>query len=458
MTENKNMQSILNWLIFALPLCFVIGNLFINLNILLFSILGVVKYQTKLFEFKKNDLIILVILFFGFLILSTLLEYIGDLNKQNNIIKSLLYLRYLLFLIVLRFMILKNEFDFKKNLFSCLVFSGFIAFDVIYQFLFGKNLVGFESTQFHNSGFFGDEYMAGGYILKFAILGLFCLPFLFKSDNYKFFSLIFAVAFFFTAILLSGNRMPVLLFIAFCLLALIFFSYKKFQIITLVSSILILVIFALSITQIDRFKTRYLSLKGDIPSIPKIVAELKRSYPELEKNKFSKKPFHESKEWKDEFGSEPRSDAWKDKDKYDIYPVLTGYTQLYITGIDLFLDSPVLGRGIKSFRDTCWEKYYLPNRMCQWHPHHYYLEILNDTGLIGFSILMFGVIALLIRSYKKFGGDFYFLAIFFSILIEFFPFRSSGSFFSTGNSAFVFFLLGILLGLDGLKKKKLISF
>ena len=60
-----------------------------------------------------------------------------------------------------------------------------------------------------------------------------------------------------------------------------------------------------------------------------------------------------------------------------------------------------MGRGIKSFRHTCLQKMHLPNRMCENHSHHFYLEILNDTGIIGFVVIFAAIILLIIKNFNK---------------------------------------------------------
>ena len=48
-----------------------------------------------------------------------------------------------------------------------------------------------------------------------------------------------------------------------------------------------------------------------------------------------------------------------------------------------------------------------------------------------------------------------YIAIIIAIAVQFFPFRSSGSFFSTFNSAYTFLILGISLGLNELRFKRI---
>ena len=54
---------------------------------------------------------------------------------------------------------------------------------------------------------------------------------------------------------------------------------------------------------------------------------------------------------------------------------------------------------------------------------------------------------------KKQFSDWIYFTICLVILIQFFPIKSSGSFFSTYNSAFTFLILGIALGVHEAKKQ-----
>ena len=99
------------------------------------------------------------------------------------------------------------------------------------------------------------------------------------------------------------------------------------------------------------------------------------------------------------------------------------------------------------------------HRRCNTHPHQYYIEILNDVGLAGILIFFFSFYFLYIEkrkiNFNSFKEQKYiYFAVLFSLLIELFPFKSTGSFFSTGNAAFIFFLIGLMLNLENLKKNK----
>ena len=116
-----------------------------------------------------------------------------------------------------------------------------------------------------------------------------------------------------------------------------------------------------------------------------------------------------------------------------------------------------IGGGIKNFRYYCHVRPNIDKSsgfICNMHPHNYYLEILTETGLLGFMVISISFINVLYVSfYKKyFQNNFLnknnmitpFIFLFF---VEIFPLKSTGSFFTTGVSTYIFLILGILIGL-----------
>ena len=134
-------------------------------------------------------------------------------------------------------------------------------------------------------------------------------------------------------------------------------------------------------------------------------------------------------------------------------PFGSGHTVLYVTAIDTWNDNPVIGSGIRSFRHNCRNKMHLPNRVCEMHPHNYYLDILNSVGVLGLIFILSSFYFIFKNRFflKKKINDgknyFIFNSVFLCLLIEFFPFKSSGSFFSTDNSFYIFILFGLIINL-----------
>ena len=88
------------------------------------------------------------------------------------------------------------------------------------------------------------------------------------------------------------------------------------------------------------------------------------------------------------------------------------------------------------------------------HPHNYYLEILTETGIVGFLIISLIFLQILYLSfYKKYISKNSFtnntvVPFIFLFIAEIFPLKSTGSFFTTGNTTYLFLILAIIVGLN----------
>ena len=129
----------------------------------------------------------------------------------------------------------------------------------------------------------------------------------------------------------------------------------------------------------------------------------------------------------------------------------------FATFYDTWRLNKTIGGGIKNFRYYCHARDNIDKNAefkCNMHPHNYYLEILTETGILGFLVL---VITFCLTLYKTFYKKYFskspiqnntiipFLFLFF---VEVFPIKSTGSFFTTGNATYLFLILGILIGLS----------
>ena len=72
-------------------------------------------------------------------------------------VKSILFLRYLLFYLILRILISKQIINYKFFFISCAVASLFVSFDIFFQYIFNVDIFGYEVKGRHFSGPFGDE-------------------------------------------------------------------------------------------------------------------------------------------------------------------------------------------------------------------------------------------------------------------------------------------------------------
>ena len=133
------------------------------------------------------------------------------------------------------------------------------------------------------------------------------------------------------------------------------------------------------------------------------------------------------------------------------------YFKQFYSFYDTWLMNKYVGGGIKNFRYYCHVR---PNQnkesgfICNMHPHNYYLEILTETGLIGFIIVILIFIQIIyLTFYKKYlsGSKLKFdnaiIPFIFLFIAEIFPLKSTGSFFTTNNATLLFLIIAILIGL-----------
>tara|TARA_Y100000590_G_scaffold398345_1_gene480699 strand:- start:528 stop:1493 length:966 start_codon:yes stop_codon:yes gene_type:complete len=318
----------------------------------------------------------------------------------------------------------------------------FLSVDVIYQYFNGYDFFGYMGEASHNSGIFDEEKIAGSYIQRFSMLGVFSIPLILNTKNprthyYIFLFLLISIV----GIIFSGNRMPVINILLFFLLPILFLKeLRKVFLLIIITSLLV---FTFSLKNNVTYKNNIKSFFTNVSNmIPLVLSEFTKRYTLSEK------------ELKAEFETQTGK-------KYTIknYKYGSGHAVLYVTGIETWMDNPVIGDGIKSFRYNCAKKMDVTHRRCNTHPHQYYIEMLNDVGLAGILIFFFSFYFLYLEKRKINFGSFkkqkyIYFGILFSLLIELFPFKSTGSFFSTGNAAFIFFLIGLILNLENIKKKK----
>ena len=87
------------------------------------------------------------------------------------------------------------------------------------------------------------------------------------------------------------------------------------------------------------------------------------------------------------------------------------------------------------------------NYSCSSHPHNFYLQILAETGIIGFVIFLF-IFFLFILNFIKFFNFkkqtinyFQYFALF-SLIVQLLPILPSGNFFNNWLSLIMFYSLG----------------
>ncbi len=133
-------------------------------------------------------------------------------------------------------------------------------------------------------------------------------------------------------------------------------------------------------------------------------------------------------------------------------PLESPYQALFFSAFTMSKHHPLFGVGLRQFRKQCPNPIYgtLETRYsrCSTHPHHYYVQWLVETGVIGLLGFLFliGVwFQHLYRNYSHIKNDPVIAGLTITLLLQLWPIGSTGSFFNNWNSALFWLILGALL-------------
>ena len=427
--KKKNLSSnLLNLLIILLPISLILGNLIVNINILLIIFFGIYLFNVEIFKIGQKNLGYLLYSFFFYIIVITFINNYSITNKyfldKEIIFKAIAYLRFLFLFLVLNKAVEKNVFNIKYFFIVCAFLSFVVGFDILIQVITGTNIIGNPIFENRPSGFFGTETIAGGYIQKFCLFFIFLISMFsskFKNKKILFFYFLLSSIFFFIVIITTNNRMPLILYIFS--LGLILIIKKRFSFLFLISTILVLIFSYAYLTNL-KVKNSYNSFYNKTIEIVTITPKM----------------FYTGK-------TKARLQA-------------SEYVFLFNSGIQVWKQQKLFGNGLKSFRKKCKINKF---ELCKTLPHNQTIEILTDTGLIGFFLIYSIIIVVLFQNYKVITkkedlfSNIKFMPFFIILFFEFFPMRSSGSFFTTNNSTIIFLMLGLIFSIRNkdLSKKNL---
>tara|TARA_B100001123_G_C14931257_1_gene875861 strand:- start:68 stop:724 length:657 start_codon:yes stop_codon:yes gene_type:complete len=151
-----------------------------------------------------------------------------------------------------------------------------------------------------------------------------------------------------------------------------------------------------------------------------------------------------------------------EKTKENIFLRGSGHNSIFQTSFWMWKMKPVTGFGLKSFRIKCWDVLTMiknsifgqkANLGCGTHSHNYYLELLVETGIVGITLIILFFVIILKNSflylknyYQTKNNEIYFLIpVIIIFLVEIWPLKSSGSFFTTWNATFIWLYLPLLI-------------
>jgi O-antigen ligase len=395
----KNL-TIYEWILLLFPLCQVAGSFLVNSVLILASIIFIYQYiKKKLFKKLKLNWLYFYIIF---IIYTILLSFFAT-DILNSLRSSFFQIRYLLFSLFI-FMCISNTKNIEIILKFWLALVLLISIDIGYQYFFSKNIFGFPVIIKRPSGVFQDELVAGAFISYIAmpIISYYFYKFNEQDLKYKFlYSLIYL--FIFATVALTGERLSFIIFFAGSII--IFFlnsSLKKF----IFLKVFLIIFFILIYLNSSSFNAR-------IKDFNNIILNF-----------------------------------------YD-----SSYGRLWESGYLLYDKNKIFGVGLKNYRVDC-DNQIDPRpesipQFCSSHPHNFFLEILSETGLVGFSIffIFFFYLIFYLKSrirylksdlnFKKYSSLLYGNILI--LLIYVWPLKTSGSFFTTWNGSFFWLNLGIAL-------------
>lgn len=406
--------SRLNFLVLLIfPVLFILGNSFVNIGVIYFTLSCIILiYYKKINLFSKTENILFMVLF-SYILVNSLLNY----NNFENVLKSIALFRFIFFstaiVYVLKNLSLGNKI-ILKYIYSFIIF--FVFIDIIYQYSFGIDLFGYEPGMCENGsclryqGVFGKELIAGSFFAYFALVAIL---FLFQEKILNLIFLILGVA-----IIITGDRSPFIAYIIFWFLYILISnqSYKK-KILLLFSS---LIIFFLIINFSSSSQKRYIGLVKDIKYSGN---ENSRSFKDI-----------------NNFFNDIKDSPWG---------------KHYQVAWAMFLDRPFTGHGYNSFQILCskYEKVTNTNtgtfKGCSTHPHNAFLEILSEQGLFGLVILNIIIFYILKKiltlkfTNKDVRNKFFLTGVLF--LCFYFPFKPTGSLFSTWLGSITFLVYSFYL-------------
>lgn len=404
MKSIENINKFLSYLFFLIPISLVSGPFIPDL------IVSIIGFSYFFILFKKGELNTLInkgnLIFIFFCIYITL-RALFSIDVPSSILPSIFYFRFGLFLLATVYLI--KVFPNFQNQFTKILLLTilFVSIDAYIQIIFGYNLFGMKNEVSDRvSGLFGDEYVLGSYLVRlFPLLIALMIDKITSSLKYKILFLLGAVFFNILIFLIAERTAFALNILFFIIFTLIIKKTRVLMIITFVISF-----FGLFVA-------------GNL-----------------------NKSTHER------MVSQTINEVFKGG---QINVFTEGHQNHLEAAIKMFEDNILFGHGLKTFRILCKDpKYYETVTSCSTHPHNTYAQLLSETGLIGFIIILGlflimckNLILYFFRSFHKVNDKVSDKVKILTILIfvNLFPLVPTGSFFNNWISIIYFLPLGIYL-------------
>ncbi len=349
-----------------------------------------------------------------------------------SLTETLFYCRFGFFSIFIYYILKNNKnFIYYFTIFFIITFL-IVYIDSYFQYFFKFNITGNAYNGFRLNSFFGSELKLGSFIVRLTPILIGLILYNFKDSNFIRFFLIFILINSFIIALLSGERVAFFLLLLYLLGFFVLTNIRlNYKIITI-----LIILPVISFITISNKEVRHRMIDSTINQL-------------------------------------------FDKNNLNYFYISRSHSGTFITAFNMFLDKPYIGVGVKNFRVLCNENKYwnksnkilknadgstIKNEYgCFTHPHNNYIQLLAETGLIGFLIIFIFFIMILYILIKHFFFLFiprkknkllanYQISFYLAILITLLPLIPSGNFFNNWLSAIYFMPVGFTLYFHSINK------
>ena len=409
-----------------LPLSLVAGPLIAEIVLFLIFINSLYYFikEKNNFIFNENILKIFLIFWVYIVIISFF-----SIEKLISIKSSFFYLRFGLYTLAIIYFLnsVSNSIETIYKIYKYTLI--FVILDSFYQIFAGKDIFGIKPNNadlMRISGPFGDKFILGSFLQKILPVFIYLIMKTTKTDDKirisDFIILILSIV----LIYRSGDRSALVLIFIF---SFIFFLINKSLRINMVKIFFIFLIFSILVTIQNPkiFERTFLDTFG----------QFKGKYYE----KFLDKDVNET--------------------KLNFMIFSFHHQTHYSTALRMFLNKPIFGHGPKSFRFKCNKFEFKPKKRvsnsfgeikksygCSTHPHNTYLQLLSETGIIGFSFIFFLFVYItfkILDLIKNNNKKYLYNPLLVGIFINLWPIIPNGNFFNNWISMIYFIPISFYL-------------
>jgi O-antigen ligase len=386
------------------PIVLILRPLVINVFLILITFILIYEFYKKkyLYIFKQEIWISFFLLFIFYSISRGFFSTDAPLAVKSSV-SLVRFLAFSLFI----YLCIPNAKNLNIIIKFWTILLILLCIDTIIQYFFFKDIFGFTKLGIWRLTGPFDRPVIGAYLAYISIPIISYFFFKYKNFNFNNKILLFLICFFlFVTIGLTGERLSFIMFFS-SLIVILFFNFriKNFIYLLIIVFCVLLFMYLFFLPFNDRINQLYST----------IIA-----FPE------------------------------------------SPWGRLYHSSYLVFKNNFFFGAGLKNYSIVCDNQIIDPLKglenipqFCSTHPHHLYLEILSESGILGFLLLMltFGIFFTSIvkkikklksnKVYKEYKGFLYGNILI--LLIYFWPIKTSGRFFTTWNGSFFWFNLGIAL-------------